>query len=54
MKNYYYILGVESSASSKGIKRAFQAKAKEWHPDKHTLDGKLAEATEKFKVICYH
>lgn len=33
MKNYYQILGIDSGASEEEIRKAFRARAKEFHPD---------------------
>lgn len=48
MKNFYDILSVSKSASSKEIKDAYRKLAMKWHPDKNP-DNKAAE--EKFKQI---
>ena len=46
-KDYYEILGVASDATSEQIRRAFQAKARELHPDVN----KEADAEERFKEV---
>jgi curved DNA-binding protein CbpA len=48
-QNYYAILGIDSSASDKDIKKAFWSLAKKFHPDKNPGNEKTSE--EKFKVI---
>ncbi len=48
LKNYYKILGVDRSASSKEIKDAFQLLAKKYHPDMKPND---AESLSKFKEV---
>ena len=48
LKNYYKILGVDRSASSKEIKEAFQNLAKKFHPDIKPND---AESLDKFKEV---
>ena len=39
-RNFYEVLGVAPSASTKEIKRAYRAKALESHPDKHPVEEK--------------
>ncbi|MCF2139802.1 MAG: molecular chaperone DnaJ [Candidatus Lokiarchaeota archaeon] len=46
-RDYYEVLGVDRSASSDEIKRAFRKLAMKWHPDRN----KSPEAQEKFKEI---
>lgn len=49
-KNYYKILGVSRTATSKEIKSAYRKLALRWHPDKVTEDEK-EEAEKKFQDI---
>src|SRR5262249_60676104 len=47
-KDYYAVLGVESSASDKELSRAFKKLAKQYHPDANQGN---KEAEERFKDI---
>lgn len=48
MKNPYEVLGVDKSANSQEIKKAYRKLAKQYHPD---LNGGSEEAQEKLKEI---
>lgn len=51
-KDYYKILGVEKSASSDDIKKAFRKLAHEFHPDKQGGDeAKFKEVNEAYQVL---
>lgn len=45
--NYYFYAGVEKTATTKEIKKAFRKLAMKFHPDKN----KAADAEEKFREI---
>ena len=47
MKDYYFVLGIESDASVAEIKAAFRQKASLFHPDKNASH----DAPEKFREI---
>ncbi len=51
MSNYYDILGVDKSASSDEIKKAYRKKALEYHPDRGGDESKFKEATEAYDVL---
>jgi len=48
MADYYNILGIDSSSDFKAIKRAYYARAKACHPDRHRNS---KEKTEEFKLV---
>jgi DnaJ-class molecular chaperone len=47
MKDYYFVLGVASTANLAEIKKAFRLKAAEFHPDRNAS----ALAPEKFHAV---
>eukprot|EP01006_Ploeotia_vitrea_P061976 TRINITY_DN7979_c0_g1_i1.p1 TRINITY_DN7979_c0_g1~~TRINITY_DN7979_c0_g1_i1.p1 ORF type:complete len:236 (-),score=37.83 TRINITY_DN7979_c0_g1_i1:77-784(-) len=47
--DYYELLGVPKTATSKEIKKAYRTLALKWHPDKNPENKQ--EAAEKFKLI---
>ena len=52
MKDYYQILGIEKSASTEEIKKAFHKLAHKYHPDKKTGDeAKFKEVNEAFQTL---
>jgi len=50
-KDYYSILGVDKSASKEDIKKAFRAKAHEYHPDKGGDEAKFKEINEAYQIL---
>jgi molecular chaperone DnaJ len=54
-KDYYEVLGVERSASTDEIKKAYRKLALKYHPDKnpgdHEAEEKFKEATEAYEVL---
>jgi molecular chaperone DnaJ len=46
-RDYYEVLGVPRSTDAEGIKRAFRARAREWHPDV----AREAESEERFREL---
>jgi len=51
MENYYTVLGVSSSASTKDIKKAYLKLAQQFHPDLFTDPTEKNKANEKFARI---
>lgn len=53
-KDYYKILGVDPSASSKDIKTAYRKLARKYHPDvseQHNAEDQFKEITEAYEVL---
>src|SRR3989338_1910813 len=51
-KNYYALLGVDSTATDIDIKKAFRKLAHEYHPDKaHGNETKFKEINEAYQVL---
>ncbi len=50
IQNYYEFLGVESSADTATLRRAFHKRSKAFHPDTTSLP--VREAAEKFQLLC--
>lgn len=46
-KDYYKILGVDRDEDERGIKRAYRKLAKQYHPDKASVQGIAKEEAEK-------
>lgn len=55
IKNYYKILGLESSATGEEIKEAFKRLARKYHPDKNKDDKKAGiifkEINEAYSIL---
>ena len=54
-KDYYKILGVEKSADSAALKKAYRKLALKYHPDKNKQPGaedKFKEISEAYEVLC--
>lgn len=51
MIDYYAILGIQSSASTDDIKKAFRKLAHIHHPDKGGSEGKFKEINEAYQVL---
>ena len=55
IKDYYKILGLERTASSKDIKDAYKKMALKYHPDKNptskVVAQKFAEITEAYNIL---
>lgn len=54
-KDYYKILGIDKSASTDDIKKAYRKLAKKYHPDKNpddkTAEAKFKEVSEAYEVL---
>lgn len=54
-RDYYEILGVSQNADEQGIKKAYRAKAMEFHPDRNRHDPqaeeKFKEASEAYEIL---
>ena len=48
MEDFYVLLGLQKNATAQEIKKAYRAKAREFHPDANSGD---LEMEEKFKAI---
>ncbi len=51
MKDYYKILGVERTASSEDIKKAYRSLAMKYHPDRGGDEKKFQEIQEAYSVL---
>jgi len=49
IKNYYRILGIESSATSEEIKSAYKRLARKYHPDLHPDNPKVEKLFSEIK-----
>ena len=50
-KNYYEILGVKKTATTKDIRSAYLKLSKRWHPDSHQTEWDKKYANDKFVEI---
>ncbi|KAF0983662.1 hypothetical protein FDP41_007577 [Naegleria fowleri] len=50
-KDYYKILGIEKSASTDEIRKAYKKLAMQWHPDRYIDEEEKKNAENKFKDI---
>lgn len=50
-KDYYKILNVKRTATTKEIKKAYRALALEWHPDKHSGEEEKEKAEKQFQLV---
>lgn len=54
IKDYYKVLGIDRTASSKEIKAAYYKLAKKFHPDRNPgriVENKFKDITEAYKVL---
>ena len=51
VKEYYEILGIDDSATSVEIKKAYRRKALQFFPDKHWYEYDMKKVTEAYEVF---